>query len=206
VSDDDPFEELDEAVGDRDGEPLEPDGTDETDPVRKVENVDTAADREPSDDGPAVKGDGPETGPAVKGDGPETGPAVKGDGPETGPTGEWDGPQLGPAGEASRPREGDPFESIGDAFTETEVEGVDPDEVWQRLSSAESAGSVTREAGRTYAEVSKHSYCEQCEYFSEPPDVECSAEGTEIVEFLDMEQVRVVDCPVVAERTDLDGE
>jgi hypothetical protein len=184
VSDDDPFEELDEAVGDRDGEPLEPDGTDETDPVRKVENVDTAADREPSDDGPAVKGDGP----------------------ETGPTGEWDGPQLGPAGESSRPREGDPFESIGDAFTETEVEGVDPDEVWQRLSSAESAGSVTREAGRTYAEVSKHSYCEQCEYFSEPPDVECSAEGTEIVEFLDMERVRVVDCPVVAERTDLDGE
>lgn len=183
MSDDDPFEELDEAVGDRDGdpfdrlgdsdekrdgersrsqwgEPLEPDATDESD-------------RESSDDAPAVKRDGPET---------------------------------GPAGEASRPHEGDPFESMSDAFTEMEVQGVDPDEVWQRLSSAESAGSITREAERTYAEVSKHSYCEQCEYFSEPPDVECSAEGTEIVEFLDMERVRVVDCPVVAERKDLEGE
>jgi hypothetical protein len=193
VSDDNPFEELDEAVEGREdnpfdrlgypeeerstegsrlpwGEPLEPDTLDESERVQGVESGDTATDPEPSADRPV-----------------------------------GEDLQEGPASDASRAREGDPFKSMGEAFTEMEVEGVDPDEVWQRLSDA-GEGSDTRETGRSYAEVSKHSYCEQCEYFSDPPDVECSHEGTEIVEFLDIERVRVVDCPVVAERKNLEGE
>ena len=103
-------------------------------------------------------------------------------------------------------REGDPFEAMGDAFTEMDVEGVQPDEVWEQLTDAQSRGSVHEHQSRTYAEVSKHSYCEQCEHFSEPPAVSCSNEGTEIVEFLNVETVRVVDCPIVAERKELEGE
>jgi hypothetical protein len=100
-------------------------------------------------------------------------------------------------------REGDPFERMDSAFEEQEGGPVDPDAVWQELTSAESRGSVGDAQKRTFADVSKHSYCEQCKHFSEPPDIRCNHEGTEIVEYLDMETVRVVDCPIVAERREL---
>jgi uncharacterized OB-fold protein len=53
-------------------------------------------------------------------------------------------------------------------------------------------------------EVSKHSYCERCEHFSTPPGVTCTNEGTEILEFMDMETVRVINCPIVEERRALE--
>lgn len=111
----------------------------------------------------------------------------------------------GPLGDVGT-REGDPFEEMGRTFEEQEGGPIDPDVVWQELTSAESRGSVGDAQERTFADVSKHSYCEQCEYFSEPPDIHCSHEGTEIVEYLDMETVRVVDCPIVAERRELRDE
>ncbi len=104
-------------------------------------------------------------------------------------------------------REGDPFESAQSAFEEMDVGDLDPDQVWEELSDAEARGSVAEARERTYAEVSKHSFCEGCKWFSEPPDVSCGHEGTEILEFVDLETVRVVDCPVVEERRELqDGE
>lgn len=102
-------------------------------------------------------------------------------------------------------REGDPFEH-GSPFEEVDVGHIDPDRVWQDLTGAQSRGSVTEGRKRTYADVSKHAYCEQCEHFTEPPRMECEHEGTEIVEFRDMETVRVVDCPIVAEREALERE
>ena len=107
---------------------------------------------------------------------------------------------------SGREREGDPFEDIGGAFEQMDVGGVDPDSVWQDLAGAESRGSVSDAAGRTYTDVSKHSYCEQCPFFSEPPDIECHHDGTEIVEFLDMNTVRVIGCPIVTEREALENE
>jgi len=101
---------------------------------------------------------------------------------------------------------GDPFDGADSVFEEIDVTEVDPDEVWEALASAESRGSVSETRQHTYAEVPKHRYCEQCEWFSEPPDVHCTHEGTEILEFLDMETVRLVDCPVVAERRELEGQ
>jgi hypothetical protein len=91
---------------------------------------------------------------------------------------------------------GDPFGDEG-VFERQQVGDVDPDEVWEALEATEQAGG---EEGRRYAEVSKHTYCENCEWFSEPPEVSCTREGTEIVEFLDMETVRLLNCPVVEER------
>lgn len=46
-------------------------------------------------------------------------------------------------------------------------------------------------------------YCRSCEYFSEPPEVHCNHKGTTIVEFVDLEHVRVRDCPIVARRRSL---
>jgi len=247
VSDEDPFEELDEAVEDREGDPFDglgfpEDAADDERPSPvDADSGATAEDEgEPHPDGDdgrspwgePLEPDAPDSA-ATSRSGENTGAAGR-----TGPPGSEgasssdeggdatidqepgidastaeteigestaeirDEPSIDPGGS----REGDPFESMGDAFTEMDVEGVDPDDIWQRLTSAESRGSVTQEAERTYAEVSKHSYCEQCEHFSEPPAIDCSHEGTEIVEFLDMDRVRVVDCPIVAERKDLEDE
>ncbi|MFC7073236.1 hypothetical protein ACFQJ7_11745 [Halovenus rubra] len=110
-----------------------------------------------------------------------------------------------PLGDVST-REGDPFEEGESLFEEQETDGIDPDTVWKELASAESDRETDERYERTFADVSKHSYCEQCEHFSSPPDVACTNEGTDIVEFLDVETVRVVDCPVVKERKELEEE
>lgn len=102
-------------------------------------------------------------------------------------------------------REGDPFEE-GNLFEERDTEGIDPDTVWEELAESDGEQETRTVEGRRFAEVSKHSYCEGCEHFSAPPDVACNHEGTNIVEFLDMETVRLVDCPIVAERLELEEE
>jgi hypothetical protein len=98
----------------------------------------------------------------------------------------------------------DPFAEMEGAFDEMDVEGVEPDEVWTDVSEAEQQAAAQEGSERMYAEVSKHEFCEQCEFFSAPPEAHCSHDGTEIVEFTDMEGVRVVDCPIVAERRGLE--
>lgn len=100
--------------------------------------------------------------------------------------------------------DGDPFTSAESAFERMDVDDLDLDAVWEDLSAAAAQGSVTERDGSVYAEVSKHRFCEQCEFFSEPPDATCTHDGTQIVEFLDMETVRVLDCPVVEERRALE--
>ena len=228
MSEDDPFEDLDEAVEDREGDPFDslghpddgPEGEESGDDEGDDETGGAAGERG-SNAGEAAGDDAESRSPWGEPLEPDTPDEVRESrsGSASRPDGEGEQPAIGeepvvdehadgireePTIDTGQHREGDPFESMGDAFTEMDVEGVDADDVWQRLTSAEARGSVTTEAERTYAEVSKHSYCEQCEYFSEPPEIDCSHEGTEIVEFLDMDTVRVVDCPIVAERNDLE--
>jgi hypothetical protein len=100
----------------------------------------------------------------------------------------------------------DPFSEAGPDFAELDLGDVDEDEVWAALSAAQARGSVADVRDRTYAEVSKHRFCEACEYFTGPPRADCTHEGTDILEFVDMETVRVVDCPIVAERRELQEE
>lgn len=127
-------------------------------------------------------------------------------GPAQASTGDTGSGGLG-TGPPGGDRTGDPFESAESAFEEMDVGDLDPDQVWQELDEAEARGSVSEVRERIYAEVSKHAYCEGCKWFSGPPEVSCSHEGTEILEFVDMETVRVVDCPIVEERRQLqDGE
>lgn len=98
------------------------------------------------------------------------------------------------------------------AFAEVEVESVQPDAVWERLSEeepeeSEFAAEPGRDDhdGRAVRVVDKRAYCQGCRYFSAPPIVSCTHEGTEIVELVDVDHFRVVDCPVVEENERLAG-
>jgi hypothetical protein len=233
MSDDDaedPFEQLDDAVGDREGNPFESlgersdaDDHPETGQSHNDGENHSGRDHQPEipnreplssqSDDELTRGAGPSA-PEKETDAAASTPEVSEmAGSESGETEmqfdvgrrEGDNPSATEFSEMGQ-REGDPFDSFQDAFDEMDVDKLDPDVVWQELTSAESRGSVGDAQERTYAEVSKHSYCEGCEHFSEPPNVSCGHEGTEIVEFLDMETVRVVDCPVVTEREELESD
>ncbi|MBV0900745.1 hypothetical protein [Haloarcula salina] len=97
----------------------------------------------------------------------------------------------------------DPFGDTEGAFERVDVDHLDADKVWAEITGDGEDADASEDR---YAEVSKHRYCEQCEHFSEPPNARCTNEGTELVEFLDMETVRLRDCPVVAEQHDLESE
>lgn len=138
-------------------------------------------------------------GPATEAD-PDSGEASE----TADSTGVEDGGGPGPSLAATEPDSEDPFEEMEGAFEEAAADVVDPDQVWESLTGAEERGTVGGEGERSYAEVSKHDYCERCEYFSGPPNVHCNHEGTDILEFTSMDTVRVVDCPVVTERRGLE--
>lgn len=110
----------------------------------------------------------------------------------------------------------DAFEEMEGEFEEMSADGTDGDEVWADVTdetdesstgivqeSADSA-EITAADAPDVAEVSKHDYCERCEFFSGPPEIHCTNEGTEILEFTDMNTVRVANCPIVAERRGLE--
>jgi hypothetical protein len=231
MSDDDsedPFENLDDAVGDREGDPFETldnsrndsDQSDDTeqsefergdqpDPEQLRESLEEAGDDSTPERGlfaPAADDTESASSPAAESS-PASSEPTEGSEMEfdVGRREDADPTAEGSLSDVGR-REGDPFDSFEDAFEEMDVDKLDPDVVWQDLTSAESRGSVGTAQERTYADVSKHSYCEGCEHFSPPPNVSCGHEGTEIVEFLDMETVRVVDCPVVTEREELEDD
>ncbi|MFC7077261.1 ICP22 family protein [Haloarcula halophila] len=130
----------------------------------------------------------------------------------TGPTVD-DGPAPGSADDpfdGMDDREGDPFEGGESAFERVDVGSIDADSVWEEITAEDDDGpageSVTEVPDVGYAEVSKHRYCEQCEFFSGPPEVNCSHDEARILEFVDMETVRLADCPIVAEQRALENE
>lgn len=181
---DDPFERIGEGTGPRHGDPFD-----------AFEEDDEATGRDPSD----VTGSEPAD---VTGSEPtdpdenESPDATDHPGLPQGPDTDED-----PFREFDEPTT-DPFGDGESTFAGTEVGEIDDDGVWERMESTDSEAEAV--PGKRYVDVNKHSYCETCEHFSEPPDVSCSHEGTEILEFGDMETVRVVDCPIVAERKALE--
>lgn len=114
--------------------------------------------------------------------------------------------------------------SENDLFTEVEVDDVDDESVWAELAGddaqtapdadadvdlspepsveGESLPEETDEPTPTATEtiVQKRSYCEKCEYFSEPPEVGCGYPDGEIVELIDTERFKVRNCPIVDRR------
>ncbi len=102
------------------------------------------------------------------------------------------------------------FDEMEGAFEEMDIEDVDADEVWADVADDEGAEMEEpavpdeRADEESTVEVSKHDYCETCEYLSQAPEIHCTHEGTEILEFTDMDNVRVANCPIVAEREGLE--
>ncbi|WP_138004790.1 hypothetical protein [Halalkalirubrum salinum] len=47
--------------------------------------------------------------------------------------------------------------------------------------------------------LDKRTYCQRCPYLSEPPNLSCEHEGTEIVTVVDIDHFRVRGCPMVTE-------
>lgn len=94
-----------------------------------------------------------------------------------------------------------------DPFEEMEVEDLDEEDVWAALSAAEepeveiggAATPVETEEGVEDHIVDKREYCQRCPYFTEPPTVACSHEGTSIVEAVNTDEFRVRGCPMVSE-------
>jgi hypothetical protein len=194
---DDPFEQFDREVGDRDGNPFDSFDDPDSDDEESADDAVWNPDREEQLGGEQSTAAESSASAPVEPEPTESESPMPGLADTADEIGDDDVGQLGK-------REGDPFETAAQAFERMDVDDLDVDDVWEALSDAEQRGSVTESQGRTYAEVSKHSFCEHCEFFSAPPDVACSHEGTEILEFLDLETVRVVDCPVVDERRELD--
>ncbi|MFD1585550.1 hypothetical protein ACFR9U_01040 [Halorientalis brevis] len=199
---DDPFESFD--------------APDDVDPFEDLEGPDDA--EETSDAGePTVPPDDDQTPPGRMTDDPFSQISEPDDGAK-GPVGSdahSDADATDESGDGADATD-DPFDSFSSAgtqggsdddpfgaFESVGVDEIDPDAVWDVLSAAEAEGMPEFDE-KVFYEVSKHRFCERCEYFSEPPAASCSYEGAAIVEFLDMEQVRLVNCPVVAEQRALE--
>ena len=210
MSDDerDPFEDLDSG-DDREGDPFErlgsgPDDADGSTDTRQPPDDDWT-DIEPSD---TPVDDVSETGPDAP-DADDLLSAVDTEEFRSDSAAESDSPLSGSSPSPDDPFSGmddrgeDPFGKGESVFERVDVDHIDADKVWAEI--AEDDDSETTPKSR-YAEVSKHRYCEQCEHFSAPPNAHCTNEGTEIMEFLDMETVRLLDCPVVAEQHEIEDE
>lgn len=89
-----------------------------------------------------------------------------------------------------------------DFFDERSAEPIDTEAVWRSIESDRPTTAEETDSREVDTEhvVPKRWYCEQCEHFSEPPEVRCTHPDTTILEFVGTEDVRVRNCPVVAER------
>ncbi len=90
-----------------------------------------------------------------------------------------------------------------DLFEETETADVDTETVWEQLEANEPLAGV-REAGGERRVVLKADYCDSCPYLSDPPEMSCTHEGTEILELVDFDHVAVQNCPIVKENEELE--
>jgi hypothetical protein len=83
-------------------------------------------------------------------------------------------------------------EAVWDAVVE---EGNPPEEGLGETEEPATAAEPTRKPNEHV--IDKREYCQRCEFFTQPPTVACTNEGTEIVELVDSEQFRVRNCPKV---------
>jgi hypothetical protein len=101
---------------------------------------------------------------------------------------------------------GGTVESAADTDTVTAVEEpagtVGAETADAEVGESESAAVDAAEVGekrdpREEHVIPKADYCQQCEYFTDPPEVACEHERTDIVSVEDFEHFRVRGCPVV---------
>ena len=119
------------------------------------------------------------------------GPAPDGESPDSGAA------EENPFAELEAPDAADPEE---DFFEEMETADLDEEAVWESVFEEPEAAPDAETAGGADAVVRMEQYCKKCEHFSEPPELACNNPDTEIVELVGVEEFRVRNCPVVADR------
>lgn len=86
-----------------------------------------------------------------------------------------------------------------DSFTEVDIETIDRDTIWAELEgTVEESFSTPSEPEERV--IPKRQFCHRCRYFTEPPEMACTHDGTKIIEMTDMTHLRVRNCPIVLER------
>jgi hypothetical protein len=90
-----------------------------------------------------------------------------------------------------------------DLFEEVEVGRIDQETLWQQVTADE--GFVVEPPSDREDVIEKATYCEKCEFFTEPPTARCTHEGTAILELVDLEHFRVRNCPIVLEEEALEN-
>ncbi|WP_336359892.1 hypothetical protein [Haladaptatus sp. ZSTT2] len=101
----------------------------------------------------------------------------------------------------------DPLSELGaESLRDEEAKTLAEDDLWDALADTDDM-TITSTAGEgEEAIVEKQDFCESCEHFTAPPEVGCTNDGTKIVEQTDMRHFKVRNCPVVAQRRELEEE
>lgn len=88
-------------------------------------------------------------------------------------------------------------------FDEMDVPTLDGERVWEQLEAKDEVPSgEIRE--REIRDIDKRRYCHQCVHFADPPAVRCEHDGTSILELVDVQTVKVANCPVVLEEESIE--
>lgn len=90
---------------------------------------------------------------------------------------------------------------IDDLFAESAVDDIDSDSLWSEVEAGVGSAIAWQSDEPDISIVPKQSFCQNCPHLADPPDVTCTHEGTEILDFPDSDHVRVRDCPIVEERS-----
>lgn len=171
-----------------------------------------AADESSPDTGeqpPRETGTHPEAGPARDAGDPTDGPRPDEPVPGSGVDEDRKGPLSDLASQVDRRRERGRTESddlFEEAFDDVGVEETDTEALWEDLESGSLDTGVEQPEVAVEEEtylVDKSEYCQRCQFFSDPPDVRCTYEDSEIVEVEDTQQFRVRGCPIVEGNEDL---
>ncbi|MDY6817902.1 MAG: hypothetical protein SVG88_04495 [Halobacteriales archaeon] len=84
------------------------------------------------------------------------------------------------------------------------IDSPDAESVWAALR-ADLNEPIAPPDERPLHTVEKDRYCERCQYFSSPPAVRCTYDGSHIVELVDDDHFVLVNCPVIAGEASLQG-
>lgn len=106
--------------------------------------------------------------------------------------------------ERTRQRDDD----VTDAFDEVDVDAVEDDELWDQLEAERIEATVdepTSDAERDVRVLRKRDYCMRCQYYSAPPEVRCGHDRGEIMELVDTDRFKVVDCPIIRGEEELEN-
>jgi hypothetical protein len=127
---------------------------------------------------------------------------------EPGPDAPGDAAPLSDLADEVAQRRGD-AESVDDAFTEMDAPALDADALWEQFAGSGGdpivfSERVESEPDRDVRVIPKRT-CQGCPYFSDPPEVACSHDGTDILELVDLDHHKVADCPMVVDEGAIDA-